>query len=414
MNDLLVKYDYESNIEYIWRVCQAKDEGIIELDWELLTKRINRELYGENKDRWLGSSAYRKPYQGAKAFYEVFQKKINEARSGDDVEYITKKYELEKLKKQIQTEKIELNRWIREQARGELMYEKLISTVRACNNIPKSTLTHSNNDDELVTEEYALLFGDAHFGAEFEIVDIKGKVLNTYSPEIFYERINNMIAQTVAFCKKNHLTKIKVYDLGDSIDGILRVSQLMKLRYGVVESAIKYANYVAEMLYELSRYVDIEYGMVNGNHSELRMIGQPKGTFENDNLGEVIKEIIKIKLEKVVNIKIKEGTGNINGILFDKIAGQNVVIYHGEQKSLQVAVKNLSYIYKEHIDLLIAGHFHHSYSETVGFANEVMRTPSIIGVDDYSMKIGKASMAGATIIGVRKDEGKFLDYHIKL
>jgi hypothetical protein len=36
--------------------------------------------------------------------------------------------------------------------------------------------------------------------------------------------------------------------MGDFTDGILRVGQLRKLRYGVIESTVKYANYMTYWL----------------------------------------------------------------------------------------------------------------------------------------------------------------------
>ena len=102
------------------------------------------------------------------------------------------------------------------------------------------------------------------------------------------------------------------------------------------------------------------------------------------------------------------------GMIFEEIQGYKILGYHGEHKNLEKAIKDFTNIYDVNIDILVAGHLHHTFNESVGFAKDIIRTPSIIGVDNFSMKIGKASDAGATIISIKKDYGKINDYHIKL
>ena len=141
------------------------------------------------------------------------------------------------------------------------------------------------------------------------------------------------------------------------------------------------------------------------------MLGQKKGTFEEDNMGKVIYEFVKIRLRDNPNIDIDQ---NQTGFIFENIQGYNVLGYHGESKKLENTMKDFEKMYKTNIDILVAGHLHHSYSETVGICSDVMRTPSIIGVDDFSMKLHKTSNPGATLFGIEKDKGKIIEYNIKL
>ena len=71
-------------------------------------------------------------------------------------------------------------------------------------------------------------------------------------------------------------------------------------------------------------------------------------------------------------------------------------------------------MYRVQIDYLLAGHKHHSRSETVGINQEVINVPSIIGVDDYSLSIHKMSNSGATFLVLERDKGKVIEYSIKL
>ena len=77
----------------------------------------------------------------------------------------------------------------------------------------------------------------------------------------------DLLNQTIRIIEKENISKLYVFALGDFQDGILRVSQLSKLRHGVIEGAVKYANFIANWLNELSKYVTVKYQMVFGNHT---------------------------------------------------------------------------------------------------------------------------------------------------
>ena len=74
----LKKEDNEDTNEYIWRMCDYKDKGLLDLNWEQVGELINKELFGSDEELYRTSSAYRKPYQYAKDFYDdVFKKRIH-------------------------------------------------------------------------------------------------------------------------------------------------------------------------------------------------------------------------------------------------------------------------------------------------------------------------------------------------
>ena len=135
---------------------------------------------------------------------------------------------------------------------------------------------------------YCLVFGDEHYGIEFEIKDLFGNIINAYSPEIFEKRMWILFNKTLEIIQKENIDTLNVYSMGDFSDGCLRVSQLMKLRCGVVDGTIKYADFITNWLNELTKYVRVTFQMTNGNHTELRQLGQPKGTFTEDNMGKVV------------------------------------------------------------------------------------------------------------------------------
>lgn len=405
MNDILKKLPKENEAQYIFRLGQLKDSGVITDTWESINPTINREL-GIEEENWRDVSSFRKRYRNyLDAYEQIFSKeKFSTDQTG---EYTNQKRELQKLKTQIQTEKLEYNKWLREEARDELICEKICNAIKSNNTLvsPDPIVIDRANRSAV------LAFGDEHYAAEFTIYGLHGEILNSYSPEIFEQRMWDLLYQTIDIIQKEHLTTLYVFALGDFTDGILRCGQLMKLRYGVVEGTVKYANFIANWLNELTKYVKVKYQMTYGNHSELRMLSQPKGTFKEENTGMFVREMIKTYLENNPNFEM---IVNPTGLIFDNIEGLNVLGIHGEVKNMENAIKDFSNTYNTNISILIGGHMHHYRAQTVGVNKDVINVPSIIGIDDYSMSLNKTSNPGAVLFCVEENKGVTLEYKIKL
>ena len=404
----LKKEDNENTNEYIWRMCDYKDKGLLDLNWEQVGELINKELFGSDEELYRTSSAYRKPYQYAKDFYDdVFKKRMysydNEAiKKMDDL-----KRDIQKERIKLNTTRVEYNKWLRENARDELIVEEICKSISNLSPLEKPAYIQNKYS----TKEYCLVFGDEHYGTEFELTDLLGNIINSYSPEIFEKRMWDLFYQVIDIIKKEDINTLNVYSMGDFSDGCLRVSQLMKLRYGVIDGTIKYANFISNWLNELTKYVRIRFQMTDGNHTELRMLGQPKGTFVEDNMGKIVKEFIKIRLEDNNNFTFIE---NPTGYIYDNLAGNIILGIHGETRSLEKTLKDLSAIYNTQIKYLFAGHLHHSKLEEIGINSEVINIPSIIVIDPYALSLNKTSNASAKLFIFEEGKGRTCEYTFKL
>ena len=118
----IAKRNDENDEQYIFRVCSLKDQ--LGYTWEKIGDLLNQELGNEYNE-----SAYRKKFQS-------FQKmlKSNENILFDNDGYLkeiqAEKRGLEKERMKLQAEKLEYNRWLRENARDELIAEKIVNAVR--------------------------------------------------------------------------------------------------------------------------------------------------------------------------------------------------------------------------------------------------------------------------------------------
>lgn len=385
--------------------------------FNLLSQRLNDpsiewQDIADLRSEYTGEDEHRDTIRkGAKLFYEYLEagwvKNPAECSVVSPSKVAVQICELQKERCKIQTEKLEFNRWLRENARDELIVEHICQAVEKLEPLAIPNPIHTDLSDR----EGVLVFGDEHYGTEFEIQGLHNEIINSYSPDIFESRMWNLLEQTISITTKEGFSKIHVFSMGDFEDGLLRVKQLMQLRYGVVEGTVRYADFISNWLNELSKYVEVEFQTTSGNHTELRMLGQPKGTFTKENMSLVVDAMITTRLANNPNFTFVK---NPTGYIFADILGYKLLGIHGEVKSMEQAIKDFSQMYRVQLDFLIAGHKHHSRSETVGINQEVINVPSIIGVDDYSLSIHKMSNAGATFLVFEKGKGKVIEYAIKL
>lgn len=385
--------------------------------FNLLSQRLNDpsiewQDIADLRSEYTGEDEHRDTIRkGAKLFYEYLEagwvKNPAECSVVSPSKVAVQICELQKERCKIQTEKLEFNRWLRENARDELIVEHICQAVEKLEPLAIPNPIHTDLSDR----EGVLVFGDEHYGTEFEIHGLHNEIINSYSPDIFESRMWNLLEQTISITTKEGFSKIHVFSMGDFEDGLLRVKQLMQLRYGVVEGTVRYADFISNWLNELSKYVEVEFQTTSGNHTELRMLGQPKGTFTKENMSLVVDAMITTRLANNPNFTFVK---NPTGYIFADILGYKLLGIHGEVKSMEQAIKDFSQMYRVQLDFLIAGHKHHSRSETVGINQEVINVPSIIGVDDYSLSIHKMSNAGATFLVFEKGKGKVIEYTIKL
>ena len=389
--------------EELLKDCSDKVYKVSDIDWSEIASKYGIEWNGDSLRK-----AQQPPLLGGTFVREYYQWKNSHGKTEDYKNELTSQLrELQKEKVKIQTEKLEYNKWLREEARDELIMEHIVNSIKS---LPPLTIPEQITINS-TTKAYALLFGDEHYGSEFELKDLYGNIINAYSPEIFEERMWALLYKCVEIIKKEGINKLNVFSMGDFSDGCLRVSQLMKLRYGVVDGTIKYAEFICNWLNELTKYVNVRFQMTDGNHTELRQLGQPKGTFTDDNMGKVVREFIKVRLKDNPNFVFVE---NPTGYIYAQLACSTFLGIHGEVKNMGNAIKEFSQIYGVHIDYLAAGHLHHSRTEEIGVRSEVINIPSIVGIDSYSLSLRKTSNAGAKLLVFDNIDGLICEHKIKL
>lgn len=397
------RYDGESEEQLILRVCKMKEDiGT----WNDI-KNILNELLGYDYDE----SRYRKQYQ---AFEKIMSANEKELTNFEDY-----KKEVEQLKFELLTERKKLqriNREYHENARLKAdhdlyieMCKEAIDRQKPIKIVPTTIKKRKLNNCGL------LIISDSHYGKEILLKGLDGEVINQYSPEIYKSRMWKLMSDFENDFLDNPVDKIVVDDLGDCIEGILRLGEsIQKLRTGVTDSIEEYAQFMATWLCELWNrlQVPIEYNLIGGNHDIIRIL-QQKVAFGDENVAKNILSNIDLRIENA-KLKAQLNGGRIDievkpysDIVYNTFFGYNVFAYHGESKNMKDDIEFFENYYNIDIDLLIGGHLHSSESKSIGFGyfgdREIMRVPSIVGCDSYSKSIRKGSRSGVKYITFTED-----------
>ncbi len=118
---MIKRLENENEEQFLWRIGQAKDSGTIDLDWTEIADIMNRE-FRDDESEYRNESAYRKPYQQAKRFFEanVFDK-YNQDSYIEELQET--KHEIRREKQKLFDERTALNKILREQGRKESMFD---------------------------------------------------------------------------------------------------------------------------------------------------------------------------------------------------------------------------------------------------------------------------------------------------
>lgn len=394
------RFENESDEELIYRVTGDKDKiG----SWQDVADILNKLLGTEYTE-----SKFRKQRQAFDKMLAANRSKYVD--SNVQLQEITlAQRELEKERKKIQTEKLEYNKWLREEARDEMITEKICSSIATLPpvKVPEYIKpVHSN-------KSYLLALADCHYGIEFSIKDFFGNIINEYSPEIFEVRMWDLYNQVVEIIHDRGIEELNVWELGDGIQGLLRLnSQLMQLRYGVIDSATRYGDFLAKWLNALSKHVRVKFQMtMDSNHNQLRLCGAPKNAFADENMSKVIMLMIKYQLADNPNVTIIE---NPTGMNFGMFSTYQILGIHGEVKDLGKALNDYSRAYDTPISYIIGAHIHHLVSKEMGINAEALSIRSMIGVDPYGMSLLATSNAGASLYEFDQIKGLTCEHKLKV
>lgn len=386
----------ENEEQFLWRIGQAKDNGIINLDWVGIADIMNKE-FREDETEYRDESAYRKVYQSAKRLYEAEVFKTYEDESYID-ELRDLKHEIYIAKQQLRDERTALNKTLREQSRMKSMYEII---KRAIDNyepikfdyVPKSL---PNSDNDMIIH-----LTDIHCG-----VDIVS-AFNIFNTDVLKQRLHNYLNEILDIQKLYKSQNAYVILGGDMIQGLIHINSRIEAKENVIQQIMKVTDFVSNFIYELSKvFKYVEVHTTAGNHS--RLTPNKEETTRAENFDLLVPYASKKDLQNVKNVNFIDNVLESDIATF-KVRGHMVYAAHGDKDNVNNVVYNMTkFARKANLplpDLCFLGHRHTNGLTTVDDV-KVIESGCVDGMDSYA--IGKRLVGTPEQVAVVVTESKMI------
>ena len=375
-------HEGQSELSYLWSIGQAKDNGAYDGTWDDIAYLINFH-YREDESEYRTSSAYRKPYEQAKKFYEsgVFNKFSED-------EYLnrlaTSKREAEREKVKLRDERRAWSKQNYADARAEDILDKLSDSLVSIGKtqFPNHYVNGFTSDNDMV-----VLLSDLHIGATFN------NKFGRFDTDIALERMAELLSNVIELQKMHNSENCYVISLGDQISGIIHKTIQVTNRENVVEQVKIATELISNFCYALSQHFNtVNLISVSGNHS--RMITNKDNAMHDDRLDDLISWAVGLSLYNVENFHVVENDIDTSIAMFD-IRGKTYVATHGDYDGFNKGdAQKLVSMIRTFPEAWFTGHMH---TIAVDEVNEIkmIRGGSLAGSgDDYTVEkrlSGKAS-----------------------
>lgn len=279
----------ESEQQYIWRLGQAKENGIADITWSDIADMANKEFH-EDDPRM--ESAYRKPYSAASLFYNEVFSKLNKDSVSDDL--YQQKQEIIKEQVKLRDERAALNRTLRNQARAEKNLDIIEEEIRKQGELLLPT--HKTVDNKDNGNDLFVLLSDLHIGATFN------NYFGRYDSRIASQRLAQYADKVIEIQKRHGSQNCYVGLLGDIISGNIHKTVAITNRENVIEQIMLAGAMVSEFVERLSRHFNNVYvSSTSGNHSRIE---KKEDSLHDERLDRLIPWFVRERTRHIENISV--------------------------------------------------------------------------------------------------------------
>lgn len=411
----------ENEKQYIWRLCTAKDNGIIDYKWPTLAEIINSELYSDPDD-WLNHCVYRKEYRAAKEFYDaVFLPAIHSGKEDDTIQKIQKeRKELEKVKIQLADQRRELRKHTRLEARAEHLHEII---KEAASRLPAYTdamerrrqqLPQAGNAEMPPTEQHgreteAVLFlNDWHYGMTTQ------NVWNVYDTNVCCERVEELLGKVCVYLARHEVNTIHIVLLGDMCAGAIHTGTRVEAEEVVCEQLMSVSEVLAWFIANIAQNVpSVKIYSTYGNH--MRTMQNKHDSIHRDNMERIIPWWLMERFAAFPHVQIIEQEQYAE-LIHVNACGYDIVATHGDLEILRKAGPTLHTLFSKtmgiDVDYIVVGDKHHAENiESLGVDCTIV--PALCGTDEYAHTKRLYSSPAQTLMMFTPSEGQECVYRIE-
>ena len=399
MDKSLNRKSGENEEQYLWRLGQAKDSGLIDLDWNGIADIMNRE-FREDESEYRSESAYRKLYQCAVKLFNagVFDKYTSEDERIREL--LEAKHALQIEKQKLSDERTELNRALREQARKEA-YIDLVS--RQIQNVEPLKLEYTEKDYRSTDNDLICHITDLHAGIDID------HWYNRFNMDILRERLWNYLDQLFVIQKRHNSQNCYVV-IGEILSGLIHHELRIENNENVVEQFIYVSSLLSEFLAEVSKKFNKVYVYVTpGNHS--RVVANKEMSLRGENFDVLLPHYLKASLQNYTSIVIEDNMKDCDVAIF-KVRNSNVFGVHGDKDEISNVVQRFTMIFGIKPDIVLMGHRHTNAMTTI-YDAKVIQSGCVSGSDNYCLDRRLKNRPEQTV-SVVDDDGLVCIYDVKV
>lgn len=372
----------ESEEQFVWRLCFAKDSGVIDMTWDELAETLNAELREDESD-YLSSSAYRKKYQYAKKMYdEVFSKMVSNEYADDIAE---KHRELERMKIQYRDQRNAWNKQNYADARVEETFdilEEKLSELGKINFENIENYVEVNTDKEMI-----VCLSDLHIGQNFK------SLWGEYNSYIAKKRLGQYLEKIKEVRKKENISKVHLVLLGDEISGKIHKTVQISNKENVNEQIKLATELISSFCYECCKeFNKVLFYNVSGNHTRL---DKKEDALKDERLDDIIGWAVNLSLQHLEQFTYLSHRNLDIGIVDMSVCGKTYLGVHGDYDAMsKQGTADLSMMLGFVPYCILRGHCHTpALNEYQGV--KVIQSGSLPGCgDDYTIQkrlLGKPS-----------------------
>ena len=371
MDKSLNRKSGENEEQYLWRLGQAKDSGLIDLDWNGIADIMNRE-FREDESEYRSESAYRKLYQCAVKLFNagVFDKYTSEDERIREL--LEAKHALQIEKQKLSDERTELNRALREQARKEA-YIDLVS--RQIQKVEPLKLEYTEKDYRSTDNDLICHITDLHAGIDID------HWYNRFNMDILRERLWNYLDQLFVIQKRHNSQDCYVV-IGEILSGLIHHELRIENNENVVEQFIYVSSLLSEFLAEVSKKFNKVFVYITpGNHS--RVVANKEMSLRGENFDILLPHYLKASLQNYGSIVIEDNMKDCDVAIF-KVRNSNVFGVHGDKDDISNVVQRFTMIFGIKPDIVLMGHRHTNAMSTI-YDAKVIQSGCVSGSDNYCL-----------------------------
>ena len=399
MDKSLNRKSGENEEQYLWRLGQAKDSGLIDLDWNGIADIMNRE-FREDESEYRSESAYRKLYQCA---VKLFNAGVFDRYTSEDErikELLEAKHALQIEKQKLSDERTELNRALREQARKEA-YIDLVS--RQIQKVEPLKLEYTEKDYRSTDNDLICHITDLHAGIDID------HWYNRFNMDILRERLWNYLDQLFVIQKRHNSQNCYVV-IGEILSGLIHHELRIENNENVVEQFIYVSSLLSEFLAEVSKKFNKVYVYVTpGNHS--RVVANKEMSLRGENFDVLLPHYLKASLQNYTSIIIEDNMKDCDVAIF-KVRNSNVFGVHGDKDEISNVVQRFTMIFGIKPDIVLMGHRHTNAMTTI-YDAKVIQSGCVSGSDNYCLDRRLKNRPEQTV-SVVDDDGLVCIYDVKV